>query len=60
MNTVENIFNKLGINSLELNEGTLNVKSPIDGASIGNIKMHTETEIETMIQMHLRHTMDLL
>jgi len=50
MNTIENIFNELGINSLELNEGTLNVQSPIDGASIGNIKMHSETEIETMIQ----------
>jgi len=50
MNTIENIFNELGINSLELNEGTLNVQSPIDGASIGNIKMHSEAEIETMIQ----------
>ena len=50
MKTIQNIFNELGMNSVELNKGTLTVESPIDGAEIAKIMMHSEAEIETILQ----------
>ena len=43
--TVESLLNGLGVPSQAFNDGQLTVRSPIDGAVIGRVRMHSKAEV---------------
>ncbi|NOL49978.1 L-piperidine-6-carboxylate dehydrogenase [Pelistega europaea] len=47
---VNELLNKMGVCPKSYTEGTLSVRSPIDGATIGTVVEHTEADVETQIQ----------
>jgi aldehyde dehydrogenase (NAD+) len=46
----EQVFQALGFNPEELNQGALYVHSPIDGEELGRLNIQTTADVETIIQ----------
>jgi len=46
---IDEIFSQLGLNDAQINSGTLQVCSPIDGAQIANVKVDSSETIEQKI-----------
>lgn len=50
LNIVQSILDKLGVDSQRYTQGSLVVKTPIDGSVIGQVVLHTAEETEQQIQ----------
>lgn len=47
---IQEILNKLGVEAAKYQQGSLVVKTPIDGSVIGNVLLHTAEQAEQQIQ----------
>lgn len=47
---IQEILNKIGVDAAKYQQGSLVVKTPIDGRVIGNVVMHTAQQAEQQIQ----------